>query len=636
MSAIIKISILADAANAIKGFNETGDHAESMGSRLKGAAKHVAGMAIASIGVGTVVEAFKTGVDEAGAFQEATNQTNAALKTNANLHGLNAAAVQQASAALETLTGAKIDENQATLVQDKFIRSGIANQKNLQDALKVSSDVALGSGKDIDSVSTALSKALADPAKAQGVLAKAGVILSKSQQDAITTLAKTGDTAGAQALVMTDLESHYKGASEAAGTGFTADVGRAKDALSDAERDITTAVMPTLGSLAASFAKDLPGAVDTLKSAFKAMGDVVGPVVQFFKDHEAIAKTLAATILVLVAAIEAHSVAVAISNAATKIWAVMQGIASAASAVWTGIQWLLDAAIAASGIGLIVIGIVALIAVIVLIATKTTWFQTIWRVVWDFVKSQLLFFWDVAKSIGAWFAGPFANFFVSGFNIVKNFITGLVTWISDKVVAIVGFFMSIPGKVASVGSKILSTISGGIAGIVSYVDGRVAAVVALFTGLPGKVASVGKDLVNGLVNGIANAWHFVTDKVNSLIDLIPSGVRHILGMSSPSKVMADIGANITLGLAGGIVGKIGAVDKAMGRISTAVTSGVKGDATVDIGLVGQRNAAAASGVINVTVNVPPVADPAEVGRQVVKAIKAHSAQTGRQFLVGAV
>ncbi|WP_198533352.1 hypothetical protein [Streptomyces sp. AcH 505] len=66
-------------------------------------------------------------------------------------------------------------------------------------------------------------------------------------------------------------------------------------------------------------------------------------------------------------------------------------VAQKAVAIWNGIltaaQWAWNAALMASPITWIIIGIVALIAVIVLIATKTTWFQTAWRVTWAALKT---------------------------------------------------------------------------------------------------------------------------------------------------------------------------------------------------------------------------------------------------------
>lgn len=95
-------------------------------------------------------------------------------------------------------------------------------------------------------------------------------------------------------------------------------------------------------------------------------------------------------------------------------------LASAASAVQTGVtagvtkaaaaaQWLMNTALLASPITWIVIAIVALIAVIVLIATKTDWFSKAWRASWGWIKSAAANAWDYMKKIPGWIGSAFSK-----------------------------------------------------------------------------------------------------------------------------------------------------------------------------------------------------------------------------------
>lgn len=102
----------------------------------------------------------------------------------------------------------------------------------------------------------------------------------------------------------------------------------------------------------------------------------------------------------------------------------------------TGAQWLFNASLWASPITWIVLAIAALIAIIVIVATKTTFFQDTWRAVWGFLKD-----------VGAWFAGPFADFFVNGFHKVMDYFGNLWTYIK-----------SIPGQLKSVFSSVTDFI----------------------------------------------------------------------------------------------------------------------------------------------------------------------------------
>jgi hypothetical protein len=101
----------------------------------------------------------------------------------------------------------------------------------------------------------------------------------------------------------------------------------------------------------------------------------------------------------------------------------------------TAAQWLFNAALWASPITWIVLAVAAFVGIMVYLATQTTVFQDTWRVVWDFLKG-----------IGAWFAGPFSDFFVHGFRVVMAIfdwfwagIKSIPTNIKNTFAAIEGF-----------------------------------------------------------------------------------------------------------------------------------------------------------------------------------------------------
>lgn len=111
----------------------------------------------------------------------------------------------------------------------------------------------------------------------------------------------------------------------------------------------------------------------------------------------------------------------------TAMYAVRIGLAIATAA-----QWLFNTAILSSPITWIIVGIVALVAIIILIATKTTWFQTIWKYVWGFLKDSALATWHfldtfvfqplAAIAIWLWqkVIVPAFNGMVQNFNMLKD------------------------------------------------------------------------------------------------------------------------------------------------------------------------------------------------------------------------
>lgn len=104
-------------------------------------------------------------------------------------------------------------------------------------------------------------------------------------------------------------------------------------------------------------------------------------------------------------------------------------IASAgASKAWAGAQWLLNAALDANPIGLTVIAIAALIAIIVLIATKTTWFQTAWKASWGAIKGAAVDVWN-------WLKG-FPGMLTTAFSNVGNIILAPYKWAFNSIASV--------------------------------------------------------------------------------------------------------------------------------------------------------------------------------------------------------
>jgi hypothetical protein len=87
------------------------------------------------------------------------------------------------------------------------------------------------------------------------------------------------------------------------------------------------------------------------------------------------------------------AVAITAVNLAQKAWAATEAAWTVVTKGMTAVQWLFNTALLASPITWIVIAIVALIAVIVLIATKTDWFQKLWKWAWGGIKTAALAVW---------------------------------------------------------------------------------------------------------------------------------------------------------------------------------------------------------------------------------------------------
>ena len=90
-----------------------------------------------------------------------------------------------------------------------------------------------------------------------------------------------------------------------------------------------------------------------------------------------------------------------------------------------------------------------------------------------------------------------------------------------------------------------------IIAIVKAVPQIVMGIVNAFKSLGGKIVAIGEDLLKGVWQGIQNMARWLRDKVTGFFSGIVDGVKGLLGINSPSKVFADMGKNMALGLGEG-------------------------------------------------------------------------------------
>ena len=124
-----------------------------------------------------------------------------------------------------------------------------------------------------------------------------------------------------------------------------------------------------------------------------------------------------------------------------------------------------------------------------------------------------------------------------GINQLVNFITGLTIKLPD-IVAFMG------KMVVSMGSALLASapqLLGAAAGLMGQLLGQIVQM----------ALNIGESLVKGVWNGITAMAGWFWDSVMGFFSNIVSGVKSLLGIHSPSRVFAEIGKNMALGLGGG-------------------------------------------------------------------------------------
>ncbi|HEV8568931.1 MAG TPA: hypothetical protein VGQ92_17925, partial [Actinoplanes sp.] len=135
-------------------------------------------------------------------------------------------------------------------------------------------------------------------------------------------------------------------------------------------------------------------------------------------------------------------------NVKTIAQAATQKVAAAGTKVWAAAQWLMNTALFASPITWIIVGIIALVAVIVLIAKKTDWFSKAWGAAWGWIKKAASNVWEWLKKVPGWIGTAFSKVtsfitapFKAAFNTVAdawNNTVGRLSWSVPSWVPVIG------------------------------------------------------------------------------------------------------------------------------------------------------------------------------------------------------
>jgi TP901 family phage tail tape measure protein len=213
----------------------------------------------------------------------------------------------------------------------------------------------------------------------------------------------------------------------------------------------------------------------------------------------------------------------------------------------------------------------AFVAIGAAVAVLWNAYRTYWNLIWNLLKSVIEWItgtlvpaiqrgWDVVKAAvqSLW------EKFQTGFNLIKshvetviNAVISALRKIGDVVATVVGFFDSIRKGVVDKFTEAVDFVRG-IPGKIITAIGNVATT----------LYQSGVDLIQGLINGIrAKAGEVLSTIASTITDKIPQWVKDRLGISSPSKVMMEIGKWIPKGLAEGIRRNADDVEKAMADLA---------------------------------------------------------------------
>ncbi|SFG08721.1 Prophage tail length tape measure protein [Novosphingobium sp. CF614] len=490
-----------------------------------------------SVGVTAPVLAFAgASVNAARESNAATAQVRAGIESMGKASGHTFKQLQDQAGALMR-TSLFDDDEILGGVTANLVTFGSISGKVFDRAQQAVIDYSARTGKDLQGSTIMFGKALNDPIKGLSALSRVGIQFTTQQKAMIKSMVAAGNIAGAQNLVLNELEREYRGSAKAA---RDADPGKAM-ALSfgEFEEAIGGRLLPRLIPL-----------IDKLTALMDAFGNLSPGMQDFIIKGALIAAALGPVL----------------------------GIVSGLATVFS----LVAGAAAALGVGLLpMIAIVAAVAAVVGGAAYLIYSN------WDTIKAKFEPLIDAISGAFAKLADFFANGKLAGpiaalVNIFKQAFGGVMMAVIDTFVGVVTAAFGIIGGVIDVVAGLLTgnwsqawngvkaIFSGGVAAIVAIFTGGVRALWSILSGAANALSAVGAAIMNGIWNGIMAGWGKVKSLVSSLASSLPEWLKGPLGIKSPSRIFMALGGHIADGLGAGIDKGRAHPIRAVGRMAAGV------------------------------------------------------------------
>ena len=140
-----------------------------------------------------------------------------------------------------------------------------------KSAIVAAQDLSAVMGQDLQSSVVQVGKALNDPIKGITALSRVGVSFSEQQKQQIKQLMQVGDIAGAQAVILGELQKEFGGAAQAVSDPFT----RMGNVIGDIGESIGGAILPTLQAVAEMVASQVLPSIESVQTKFAGVGDTI-------------------------------------------------------------------------------------------------------------------------------------------------------------------------------------------------------------------------------------------------------------------------------------------------------------------------------------------------------------------------
>ena len=503
---------------------------QGVGQALGGFALQLAGKALSA-----VTDFVGGAIEEASAWNSVMAQTEAVIKSTGGAAGLTAKQMSEMAQAMSASNGASLFSDDAILgAQNVLATFTNIKGENFGGATQSIIDMSQALGIDLEGAAMQVGKALNDPIKGIAALGRSGVQFTAEQEATIKALVETGDVAGAQALMMKELNTQFGGSAAAAVGTYAGQQIILKEKFADIQQTLGEALMPLLMEFGAFMSDTVVPAVKTAiesLSGFITSMNQAGTTSGIFDTIRGAIAAVPGVLAQMSAGLATVLVFLQPLTDAFMAWVavVVPAITSAGMAIaeYLGSPTMQGYISTLTTLLGVMATLIRDVLVLAFNASAESWklLSDGFTIAWPYIKVVLDAFYSLV-SIGM---AQTTGILTALSQLVKGDFQGawttLKTTLDTTIKEITGFFTTLEKKVKGVLDELM-----------------------------GKFKVVGTNIATGIANGITDAAGKIADAARQAASDAYEAAKDFLGMASPSKLMRDqVGANFSKGMALGIL-----------------------------------------------------------------------------------
>lgn len=504
------LDLTADPSKLDPGLSEGKNKVTGALDGLKGTFGEATGTMLGQLSAGALRDLgsgiISVGKDITGAAlnaEQAQAQLNSVIESTGGAAGVSAAMANEYADALSKVT---MFDDEAILGGESMLLTFTNIGKGVfPDATKAILDMSQALGQDLQASAMQVGKALNDPIQGVAALRRVGVQLTDDQEALVKSLVASGDTMGAQKIILAELNKEFGGSAVAAGETMAGQLAILNTEFENVKEEAGTAFLPVL--------KDLVGVA-------KELIPYISQAVKWFSGLPTPVKTGVVAFLGLIAVL-------------APLLGTVSAIISVGTALAPMFAALGGAIVAAAGPILIVVGVLALLW----LAWKTN-FAGMGDVINGFVsivKSLWLALMAFLRGDTTAAMGYLRQAFETYVGVARSQFERLKTFITNIWNGLTGFLKS---AWQAAWNAIVAYVQNKINEAISNVRNLVTQIKSMFNI---NWTDLGKKIIDGLITGLKNGIKAVGDAAKAVAKAALDEAKKALGIKSPSTAFAEIG-----------------------------------------------------------------------------------------------